>query len=569
MEYYVSQQHIEQLDVLLPVWSSIPCEVLEVPGVKVFPGVEGWQAVSVSRTAASAACVGSWLEKFGVDAERFVAAPSLYSDIPMVGPPRRTLYPHQRTAVQVALARGGLLLADEPGLGKTTTALVAAETMRQSVLTWDGRSRPVLIVGPKSVRDVWLTEALETGLLDSAEQFLPLSGFHGDPARLGRPVSGVRYIYAHYEIVAKWWQWISLNQPVAVIVDEAHLAKNPKSQRGKAAEMVVRGAPMRLLLTGTPILNRAEELHHMLSMLTGAWSWGTKTQFMQRYCGAQPDGYGWVSTVPTNTEELRDRLAPVYIRRTLPETGIQLPPLTRRKVPVDLDAKSANAYAATLSGYSYSDVLDALRGRRAGDETISWVTKLRKIAAKGKIPATVDLATSLVEQDLDVIVFTWMKSTAEEIARKVGKTSGKNAIVIHGGIPSEERSQLLADFYAKKSGPTVLVATYGALSVGVTLTRAHHVIMHDLDYVPATMIQAEKRAHRLSQTKATTSYWMIGEGTIDAMIAEIVTKKAATIASSLGDDEPMSLAETLGELSEADREMSLMQALEWALGGSR
>ena len=83
----------------------------------------------------------------------------------------------------------------------------------------------------------------------------------------------------------------------------------------------------------------------------------------------------------------------------------------------------------------------------------------------------------------------------------------------------------------------LLAATYGALGVGVTLTAARHVVLHDLDWTFAAILQAEKRVHRLSQTRPVTSAWVLAEDSIDTVIARVLLRKASHLAQTLGQTE--------------------------------
>lgn len=548
----VMKSGAEWAHVIIPADTAkpLPWEVQLVAGVRSVSDHDSLR-VDVPRNALEVPAVAQWFAEHGSVA----FPPKSHS---LVTPATRVPYAHQIVAANAALARGGLLLGDEPGLGKTTSASIAAETARRAT------GRPVLIVAPRSLRDVWHDELTTLGFVTEPHHFLALEGKHGDAKRLGVQIEGARYIFVHYELVAPWWPWITMCRVCATLLDEAHLVKNPRSLRGKAALMVTSSASLRLLLTGTPVLNRIGEMHPLLTLATGPWTWGSMTSFRQRYVGAYHDGYGWVDSGPTHTEELQQRLGGVFLRRTLVETGIELPAITRQQIRVTFEDRDRAAYRDQLKGRTPQEILAALMGRSGSVATIGWLGALRKITSRAKLKATVELIETLVAQDEDVVVFAWERAMADRIAASV-KTP---AIVVHGAIPQDERRNLLRDFCSPDRAPGMLLAaTYGALSVGVTLTRARYTVQHDMDYVPAVMIQAEKRVHRISQSRAVTSYWMTAKGSIDDMIASLVLKKADAIAASLGDDEPKGLAELLGDRAESEVEESLEAALAWAMGG--
>lgn len=468
--------------------------------------------------------------------------------------PARALFPHQREAANKIVTRGCLLLADDLGLGKTSSAAVAAESVSRA-----HQNRPVVILAPKYLRASWKRELTALGLLKEEKEWLALEGKSG---KLIADPSGVRWIFVHPEIAHSWQVWLGLIRPVVAIVDEAHLYRNPRSLRGKAAEMVANGALMRTVLTATPVPNRLSEMHHLLSLVTGPWTWGTWVQFCQRYCGGTHSGYGWSEGDPTNTDELQRRLEGVYLRRTKEEVGLNLPPLTRQVITVDMDEASIQKYQVTLGGYEPKAIVRALLEGRASERALEYLMALRKITSRAKERSTAEHVRSLLDQGENVVVFTWERKAAERLGEMIeGDGDGRTAYVIHGGIDQQTRDALVESFQTSAGRGTFVVATYGALGVGVTLTKARCLVLHDLDWVPATMLQGEGRVHRIGSTRNVQSFWMCAKDTIDEIIAKLVTRKAEAIAA-IGDQAPRSLAELFG--AEFDDVKSVDDLVRWS-----
>ncbi len=463
------------------------------------------------------------------------------------------LYLHQEQGVHTAMRNGSLLLGDEMGLGKTAQAAVFAREMRGNSFT--------LIIGPRYLRETWRAEIER---LFPGEKFVALSGLHGDTSKLETPIDGAKWVFCHPDILKAWWPKLQRWHPKTGILDEAHLFKNLRSQRGKIVEIVMATILYKILLTGTPIPNRLSEFLSLLSLTTGPWTWGTYNAFLQRYAGAIHSGYGWVETSPTQTEELQERLSGVYLRRTKTEVGLELPPLRRQIISVDLDEASHTKLSEVLSGYDLRALLRALFEARLGRDAISWVNRIRKVTSRAKLATTVSLANSLLEQAQSVVIFTWEREMAEKIAAKLDNAP----FVVHGAHVQEHRDAMVREFQSAQVQSNyrarAIVATYGSLSVGVTLHAASAVIMHDLDYVPSTLLQAEARVHRIGLKHSVMSYWVIASDTIDEAIARIITRKAPAIGVS-GDGAPNSLAEMLGkELLDAE---SIQDWIEWSQRG--
>lgn len=429
--------------------------------------------------------------------------------------PRRELYPHQHVAVTRALGGGRLLLADQLGLGKTTSAATAAAAHQKAT------GRPVLILGPQYLRSVWRSELEALGLLEDAP-FWAAQGAGPTPASL-KGYEGAKWLFCHYDIIGGWWNLLSFARLCAVIYDEAHLLKNPDSKRSKAAALVTPGNALRLVLTGTPIQNGLKEAHTLLSLTTGPGTWGSRFDFRKRYAGLEHNGYGWIDTHPTNVEELQTRLDDVYLRRDVEVLNKPLPERTRRRLDVTLDPEDLELLREELRGYTPKQIFDALRRAQGGKDTISWISALRKITSSAKFSTTLEHCKGLVEQGDSAVVFVWQRATAKRLARAVG------GHYVAGDMPQTERDAVVEAWKAEP-GAAALVATYDTLSTGVTLTKANHVVFHDLDYVPAKMLQAEGRVYRIGQNRPVQSWWIVAENTLDPFFFNIVQRKAPATA---------------------------------------
>jgi hypothetical protein len=151
------------------------------------------------------------------------------------------LHAHQVSAVQrlhVALDLfGGALLCDDVGMGKTYVALAVAQ-----------RFTRCLVVVPAALTSMWQRALATTSIAASLMTFEALSRDDLE-AR-----AGTARQRSPYDLV---------------IVDEAHHARNPRTNRYFALESLVRGARV-LLLTATPIHNRRRDLVALLSLFLGS-----------------------------------------------------------------------------------------------------------------------------------------------------------------------------------------------------------------------------------------------------------------------------------------------------------
>lgn len=456
---------------------------------------------------------------------------------------KRPLYDHQLSAVEFLVDRGGGLLADAVGCGKSASALAAAETYMQQCAR--NKWAPRVVIGPKFLRKVWLNEHAALGL---PGPFYILEG--RDSEREGMWRADGLYYFVHYDVVAAWWSHLTSLQPGVVIVDEAHLCKNPMTQRYKGVEMATMGAPLRLILTGTPVLNKISESWTLLNLACGKWSWGTKKQYRQRYSSAVAyDGGGLIDGPPSHMDEFQLRLSQCMIRRTVDEVGLNLPAIMRSTLDCDLDEYDRAELRDCLKGYTAEQVVDALHESRLSKSTIEWITRIRKATSHVKLPFTIAEISSFLDQGESVVCFTWLKESAERIVealqRRFPEDTRSGIITAVTGDYELSYREHMVDWFQRDGG--AIVATYDSLGVGVTLTKARVVVMHDIEWVPAKMIQAEGRVYRISQNRNVISKLVVAPGTLDERLAEVFIEKADIIAQAIGDTDPLSFADLLKE----------------------
>ncbi len=446
--------------------------------------------------------------------------------------PKRPLLDHQLDAVQMLVENRGGLLADEMGLAKTSSAIVAAERIAHL----EGDDRPRVIIAPKYTRAVWLRELLATGAIETEVDFEWAEGFDTFEGKQWR--WDAKWWFVHYQLAMKWANRLVVNprgKPVVAIIDEIHWIKNGRAQRSKATNALAGVATARIGLTGTPISNKPSELWWPLSVIDGKNSWGGPVDFRQRYCSAYHDGHGWVDGEPSCTVELNERLAGGYLRRLTREV-VDLPPMRRQTLLVDMDDAAKEKHEVICAELGADRVLNAILYGQMGEDTLKAINQLRALTSDIKLRTTIRHCLDILEADQSVVVFTWRRKTAEKIGKMLQKDWWSHADkgcceVVHGGFKQEQRDHYV-EYFQEYGG--VLVATMDSLKEGVTLTRANHVVLHDLNWVPSDILQAEARVYRIGQGQPVMSYWVMAEHSIDVMIARCLLMKADQIADTLG-----------------------------------
>jgi SWI/SNF-related matrix-associated actin-dependent regulator 1 of chromatin subfamily A len=417
------------------------------------------------------------------------------------------LHPFQRAGVRYALARRRTFIADEQGLGKTVQALATLES--------DG-AFPAVVVCPASMKLTWERESLHW-LPNRSVAVLDGRADHG----WTEDAEDAEIVVLNYDILEAHLERLAARHPRAVVFDESHYVKNPRAARTKAALALAERLPedaLRLALTGTPVLNRADELVAQLRVLGRLREFGSGARLTRRFRAAgSDDRLHW---------NLRARC---YVRRTKQQVLPQLPAKRHDTVPVLLSNEheyrlaehDVIAWLQTLPldlGTIDAKVAAALRA-----EQLVRLNNLRQLAATGKLPTALAWIDDFLASGEPLVVF------AEHIAaQRAVLERFPDAVHILGSDTTQRRQQAV-DAFQRDDGPQLIVCALKAASQGITLTRASNVAFLELDWTPARHDQAEDRLHRIGQDSAVTAWYLLAPDTIDETMAELLERKRSLI----------------------------------------
>lgn len=455
---------------------------------------------------------------------------------------RGTLLPFQRAGVAYAVAARRCLIADEMGLGKTVEAIATLESLG---------AFPAVIVAPAGLLLNWEQE-LAAWLPHRA---LMIAGL---PDTLDRTPD---IILISYDLLPDHVTGLRTLDLRGVVFDEGHLLKTHDSQRTLAAKELRRGVDVRLLLTGTPVLNRAAELLAPLCILGRLDDLGGFEHFRERYCGPQDverRQRGAVEKIivrdytgSSNLAELAARLrATCMVRRRKRDVLPELPPKRLARLPVDLPASVREEYdiaqrdvldwiaaragrdpefRALLHGLDAEAKITAVlhRAQHAADraaqaEELVRLNALRQIAARGKLDAAQEWIGNFLASGEKLVVFAWHRETLAALASAFPGTP-----IIDGDTPASSRQAAVARFQSDRAMPLIF-ANLQAGGVGLTLTAASNVLVLELPWTPALLDQAIDRVHRIGQRSSVTAWLMLGRRTIDYPLWKMLQKKRQT-----------------------------------------
>jgi SWI/SNF-related matrix-associated actin-dependent regulator of chromatin subfamily A-like protein 1 len=417
------------------------------------------------------------------------------------------LHPFQRAGVRYALERRQTFIADEQGLGKTVQALATLEV--------DG-AFPAVVVCPASMKLTWERESLHW----LPERTVAVLDGRGE-AGWTEEAEQAEILVLNYDILEAHLERLSARDPRAVVFDESHYVKNPGAARTKAALELAERLPddaLRLALTGTPVLNRAEELVAQLRVLGRLREFGSGARLTRRFRAAgSDDRLHW---------NLRARC---YVRRTKKQVLPQLPAKRHDTVPVLLSNEHEYRLAEQdVIAWLQSLPLDlrAIDARVAAAlraEQLVRLNNLRQLAAHGKLPTALAWIADFLASGEPMVVFAEHIATQRAVLDRF-----PDALHILGSDTTQNR-QRAVDAFQREDGPQLIVCALKAASQGITLTRASNVAFLELDWTPARHDQAEDRLHRIGQESAVTAWYLLAPDTIDETMAQLLERKRSLI----------------------------------------
>jgi hypothetical protein len=459
------------------------------------------------------------------------------------------LMPHQGELVAAAAAgHRTFLLADEPGLGKTAQALLAAEA---------ANAYPLLVVVPSVVKTNWVREAARW------TPRRPATAVQGD----GDAIDGFADIVVlNYELLDRHRGWLSDFGFRGMVVDEAHFIKNKTSQRSQhvlALSDRIRSRtdrPLLMALTGTPLINDIEDFRAIwkfLGWIDDSKPLGPLADALED-TGLTPADRGFYPAARQCVIDLG------IVRRRKVDVAADIPARRIADLPVELDGpagrsiraaerdlvrrmvaqyEKALANRATVGGGIDYDLVRRVAQSELKDGTSKKVGEnvfsvMRRIGqANAELAA--DYAAQLARSSGKVVFFAKhidvMDAAEESFARQGVRFSS-----IRGDQTPTAR-QANVDAFTSDPDVAIAVCSLTAAGVGLNLQVASNIVLAELSWTNAEQTQAIDRSHRIGQTEPVTAWRIIAAQTIDTRIAELIDSKAGLAARALdGSDEEVS-----------------------------
>jgi superfamily II DNA or RNA helicase len=443
-----------------------------------------------------------------------------------------SLYDYQREGVLFAARAGRCLLGDEMGLGKTVQAIAAAEVMARLF----GVER-VLIVCPTSLKHQWEREIQRC----SSRDVEVISGLRG--RREVHFAADAFFKITNYDTVHRDLDLIESWSPDFVILDEAQRIKNWSTRTARSVKKVA--APYALVLTGTPLENRLEEL---ISIVQFVDRFRLGPTFRLLHDHQVRDGDGKVIGYQ-HLDRIGKTLEPILIRRHKDEVLDQLPERIDTNIFVPMAELQRKHHAENheivarivqkwrryrfLSEADQRRLMIALQRMRMACDN-SYLVDHRNDQGSKADEAAMLLDEILERPGVKAVVFSqWLRMHELLVQRFEGRRWGH--VLFHGGLPTNKRKETIDRFRDDPSCRVFLSTDSGG--VGLNLQHASVVLNMDLPWNPAVLEQRVGRVHRLGQRQPVRVINFVAQGTIEEGMLEVLRFKKSLFAGVLDSGE--------------------------------
>ncbi|HYH66376.1 MAG TPA: DEAD/DEAH box helicase [Urbifossiella sp.] len=464
------------------------------------------------------------------------------------------LYDYQLRGALFLACRGRSILGDDMGLGKTVQTLAAVE-----LLARERGIRRVLVVAPASVKYQWETEIRRFTTR-------PVQVIDGLPdVRKEQYAQPTFYRLVNYEQVVRDREALNAWKPDVVVLDEAQRIKNWEAKTTREVKKL--HSRYAFVLTGTPLENKLEELYSIVQFVDER-RFGPAFAFLHehRLVDAEGNTVGY-----RNLDAIRDKLAPIFLRRTRAEVLTQLPERTDNTVFVELAEEQRGPYEeqrtalARLLQKNFLTDLDRkrilacvvnlrtvcdstfLRDRATHvspklDEFAELLPEL--IGAPGEGPET---AVPGLQGPHKVVVFSQWETMIFEAAKVLDRL-GVGYAVLHGGLSGKDRKAALEKFLTDPACAVFLSTDAGG--TGLNLQAADTVVNLELPWNPAVLEQRIARVHRMGQKRPVRVVNFVTRGTIEERVLRTLEAKQSLFVGLFeGDADEMAFAAGPGFLS--------------------
>lgn len=416
-----------------------------------------------------------------------------------------SLRKYQVFGAKYAIHQEQALLGDEMGLGKTIMAIAAMASIEAG-----NPNSHFLVVCPASVLINWCREVekhskLKSHLLHASRGEIDIAEWEQN--------GGVAV--TNYESLDEFAETVSKDLVIEMmVVDEAHYIKNPEAKRTKYLIQAKEHSKRTLLMTGTPLENKVDEMCNIIGILR-------QDEFLK-----EVQKYAFMN----QSDKFKALIAPVYLRRVREDVLKELPEMDDKPQWSEMSAEDKDAYIKEVSEGSFMSM------RRVG-----WLQD--DIKHSSKAVRLLEICDMARDEGRKIIVFSYFLDTISKVSELL-KDRGVYKIT---GSTSVADRQAVVDEFTKSGAGSVLVSQVLAGGTGLNIQTASVVVFCEPQIKPSLETQAIARVYRMGQVRNVLVYHLLCSDTIDEDMIRLLENKQNIFDEYANDSDMADATKTLGD----------------------
>lgn len=444
---------------------------------------------------------------------------------------------YQRIAATMYLARGGLLLADDVGIGKTVSAICSFT---------DPRTRPVVVVTLTHLPRQWQREIdrfapnLLTHIVTKGQPYDLTTGRNG--RKNGRQMRFFDQLpdvlILNYHKITGWAETLS-KVIGSVVYDECQeLRTGVKGQSNKyeAAQILSAAAKFRIGLSATPIYNYGAEMYSVLDCIFPG-ELGTFSEFSEEWCGGQSE---LIKDPKAFSIFLRGE--GMMLRRTRKDVGRELPEC--QSIPHYIDADTAALERLSSGCAELAKMILASSEINRGDKmraSEQLSNELRQATGIAKAPYVAEFVRMLLEAgEKKVVLYGWHRAVYSIFEDRLKQYK---PVLYTGTESAAAKDKSKESFVNDPECRLLLISLRSGAGLDGLQQVCRTVVFGELDWSPGVMEQCIGRIYRDGQVDPVAAYYLICDYGSDPVMCDVIGVKAQQIQPIKDPD--LELVETL------------------------
>lgn len=451
-----------------------------------------------------------------------VAAPSLEMAVPARD--------YQAIVPELLKARGGLILADDLGLGKTVSAIAC---MASGML-------PAVVVCPAHLPRQWqkminrFLPSLRTHVIKkgSVYDLMPKRRKNSrQPDLLDQPVDEMPDVLITSYHKLRGWANDLVGKVPFIVFDEGQQLRNNGSEIYRACSTVAEHAAYRLALSATPIYNYGEEFFHVIDCVNPG-ALGSRDEFVREWCVPAPGQNSRLGDSKEFGAYLRRE--GLMLRRTRADVGRELPELEKIVHEIDADQEAmdraieSDAMALAKVVLQHNERFRGERMQASGE----FDALMRQATGVAKAPFVAEFVRMLLESGEPVVLFGWHRAVYEIWRERLAEF---NPAFYTGTESATQKDQSIADFLAGRSKVLIMSLRSGAGVDGLQ-GFCRIAVFGEIDWSSGVHEQCMGRIHRDGADSGCLAYFLLSEVGADPIMAEVLGIKREQIVGVLNPD---------------------------------